>query len=825
MPDSILALLLTLCAVCNPIEPAQVTPNGKLVGEIAGAHTAGQTFLATQDGLSAIDVLQTGLARRNQGDLVFHLRAVPDSNDDLRTVVVSAEDIADNAYQHYAFAPLPDSAGRRYFFELAAPQARPGNAVSAWRGNAQQYSEGGLYLDGQAADGQLTFKLEYQTAAMLAGVWADVLAALPSALATAALFVLPGLALILWCLPDKADADEGDDPSYDGASALTLAPGVTLALLALLLLLGRALGWRLDAGAPQALIALGSVGTVAALIVRARHGTLGRLRVPWLPGLALLIVFALTLWIRVAVVRGIDFPRGADAVQHGFIVQLLLDHGGLFNSWEPYTPFVSFTSQYGFHGAIAFFAWLTGLPTPRAVILGAQVINALSALALYPLATRLTGNRWAGVIAVLAVGLLSPTPMIYVNWSRNPQLAGQVVLPAAIWLFLEVLSAAPGWRRLWVIALAGAALAGLLLCSYRMVHFYAVLALVLWLVGLLRAGWKPWAWLGMTARAAAVALVAEALMWSWQAGLQAGELPAAFAGTLGGTARWSRILEELGVLNSTPHYYADLLLVLAGAGFVWALTRRQWSVTAVGVWVAGLASILLLRLVNFPTAAFFQGWGMMIALYMPLGILAGWALGEVVRLARLDQPRAAQPLALAAVVLAAYWGVGQRAAAVQPISSLVTTPDAAAAAWIREHVPANAVFVVNGFTQYDETSAIGSDAGWWLPLTALRANTMPPQYALTSEAEARPGYRRGVVDLILALATDPLPSAPGVAALCRAGVTHVYIGEKQGGVGLAGAGLNVVRFDGALIARSAHFAMLYHQDLVWVFALAPDACP
>ena len=38
----------------------------------------------------------------------------------------------DNSFQSFRFAPLPDSAGRRFYFDLSAPRAGHGNAVTAW---------------------------------------------------------------------------------------------------------------------------------------------------------------------------------------------------------------------------------------------------------------------------------------------------------------------------------------------------------------------------------------------------------------------------------------------------------------------------------------------------------------------------------------------------------------------------------------------------------------------------------------------------------------------------------------------------------------------
>jgi hypothetical protein len=58
------------------------------------------------------------------------------------------------------------------------------------------------------------------------------------------------------------------------------------------------------------------------------------------------------------------------------------------------------------------------------------------------------------VLAVLAAGLLTPMPMYYVNRGRYTQLAGQVVLPAALWSAMEAVEAPRrDPRRLIVAAL------------------------------------------------------------------------------------------------------------------------------------------------------------------------------------------------------------------------------------------------------------------------------------------------------------------------------------------------------------------------------------
>lgn len=117
----------------------------------------------------------------------------------------------------------------------------------------------------------------------------------------------------------------------------------------------------------------------------------------------------------------------------------MIDHNGLFSSWEPYADLSSFTYHFGFHSLAAVFHWITGASSARSVLWTGQLVNVLAIIGLYPLAYKITANRWAGVIAMLVAGLLTSMPMAYVNWGRYTQLAGQAILPAVIWIAWSLL--------------------------------------------------------------------------------------------------------------------------------------------------------------------------------------------------------------------------------------------------------------------------------------------------------------------------------------------------------------------------------------------------
>ena len=156
---------------------------------------------------------------------------------------------------------------------------------------------------------------------------------------------------------------------------------------------------------------------------------------------------------------------------------------------------------------------------------------------------------------------------------------------------------------------------------------------------------------------------------------------------------------------------------------------------------------------------------------------------------------------------------------VDPARVLVTRPDMQAMEWIQQNTPEDSLFLVEGYF-YEGYSAIGSDAGWWIPLLAGRSNNMPPQYALLSERPTEPGYSKAVVDLVLLLEDTGPGTAEGSKTLCNWGFTHAYIGQGQGEVGYPWTAL----VSAPDLDDSPAFSQVYKRDLVSIYAFNPDVC-
>ncbi len=260
---------------------------------------------------------------------------------------------------------------------------------------------------------------------------------LASLLATVFLYFLPG-----WSLLSLLGKGRGKEEPLDWEEKACLGAGVSVALYPLLFLLASVCG--ISAGKFLAWLP-GSLASSFLIFQELKKFSLSRKRSLQLGARRKLILrldswvfLALTVslfFIRWTSVRKMSHPAWGDSVHHTAIVRLIVENGGLFDSWAPYFPLESMTYHFGFHANIAVFAWTTGLAAPQAVLLAGQALNVLAVLTLLPLAVRLAGTRWAGVGAVMVAGLISGMPGFYVNWGRYSQLSAQIILAAAVWFF------------------------------------------------------------------------------------------------------------------------------------------------------------------------------------------------------------------------------------------------------------------------------------------------------------------------------------------------------------------------------------------------------
>jgi hypothetical protein len=819
------SLLLTGCAKLVRTEQPSIVDWATL----SEANTVGQTFVAKYDGLSGI-YFYLSPQTSGDGQIKLHVRSEPAAENDLAVSVntLSIKAIKDPGFYDFLIPALPASNQKYYyaFLEMAGS-----GDVQVGKATGGTYLNGALYQDGTPGDAQAAFQLLYSWRKAILGLGREVITWVGILIASFFLFALPGWGLFSLLWPGWG--------RLSWAEKLGLSAGMSLGLYPLVLLWTDLIGLHLGAiyAWMPPLAGLGMILWRNRTRLRASVST----RPHWLgfkwanptlwPDLAFLVILVLLVFTRFWAIRSLEAPQWADSVQHTVMAQLFLDNGGLFKSWVPYAPYNSLTVQFGFPAFAALLAWLTGLTSDKATLIVGQIINILAVLALYPLAVKISkGNRWAGIGAVLVAGLISPMPAFYVNWGRYAQLAGLAELPVSLWLVWEALSPTfdrpvPQKNNKVILGLAivfsALVLAGMMLSYYRMPFYYATFILAL------LAGWgfPEWhtngrQWARKFIVLLAVASLAILLFLPWGIRMIGSNLAGNVQGGLTHNIPLDVVRAEFQGWLGLFSYAPIPLVVGAIAALVWSLIRKHWVVSAQALWLILLSAVIAGKLIRLPGANMMETFAILISIYIPIGLVIGWLVSEI---AGPGEGKVRQSLvAIVLSMIAIYGAVGQRAINLPAVFTYVTRPDKLAMTWIKENLPADARFFVEG-VMYKETSIIGSDAGWWIPLLAGRQNTMPPQYAVYSEKPITPDYTKHMVTLVKSLQTLSIDSPQFVSMLCSEGVSNIYVGQMQGWSTLAMLGSPQL-FSPAALLGSPDYILLYHQDRVFIFGLKPGIC-
>lgn len=590
---------------------------------------------------------------------------------------------------------------------------------------------------------------------------------------------------------------------------------------------------------------------LAAYFVRVGDAPAGRLyrmaswvrSYPQYPLLA--ILFLTTLAIRLLAIRDVSIPLWGDSLHHTWLSRLIAERGQAPDSYYPYFPLDSLNYHYGFHVIVAFFSWATGLPVPTSLLILGQVLNAVSVLTVYLLTHRLTHSHTAALFSGLIVGLVSSMPAYYVNWGRYTQMTGQVILPVAVFLAMEAVEK----RRLGYAALAAVAAAGLFLTHYRVILFYVAFLAVYYAwrlatnhspkdisqpapgrdapLGLLiqtpennpqeppsqltpsrdaPLGHLPFhkrqlSHLVDTVWLTGIGIIALALvfprLWYLSANLPRGE---ASVPQLSPDA-WDNWMISYNSLGDLTYYVGWPLILFTGAGFIWALIRKEKVGPIMGGWVALLFAMANSERLGLGRGAWLNNFAVVIALYLPASILAGWVGAQTIGMVGRTWRPARYTLAMLAAA-AGIWGAWGMANIVDGKYVLVTPTDQRAMDWIKTNTSPDARFLVNYFFAYGGKYVVGSDGGWWLSYLTGRESTVPP---ILYGAESSP--QRDYAPRVNAIARslqDNVYTREGLLLMREVGITHIFIGEKGGFL------------DPNKLVSNGHQAV-YRDGPVWVF--------
>jgi hypothetical protein len=438
------------------------------------------------------------------------------------------------------------------------------------------------------------------------------------------------------------------------------------------------------------------------------------------------------------------------------------------------------------------------------------MLNFLTVLGCYLLAKQLTGKQWAGNFAALFVGLISIMPGYYVNWGRYTQLAGLAILPVAMVLVVYLLAQPkPSWKLILITVLT---ITGLGLSHYGVLVFFILFGLILVVYHLFQARSDRERVKRLALTLLQVSLITGILaspwIWNFIQGRFLTVVTIIVAQAPGADPEQIRAHNSLGDIRFffNTHWY-----ILAIVGVFWALWRRERYIILISIWTISLLLLANPDYLNLPGTGLINNFAVFISLFFPFSVILANFITDLILSA---QARAKWTFYLAIIGLLALglWGAKFRLNLFVPKNQLVTESDLTAMAWIKENIPQEAIFLINHTYVYNNSSVVGTDAGWWLPLLAQRQNTIPPM----SAQEVREPDALLAGKFFRQLDQLDLNSFSGYAFLRDNGITHIYIGGKQGKV------LNEedkTFLDAESLKRSGFYQEIYQLDNISILAL------
>jgi hypothetical protein len=813
----ILLFLVFIITSCSPfIRTEQSSRSNTIV--LQPGHSVGQTFTARYNGLESI-ILYLEPGENNQSSINLYLRTSPQSSEDLRFSSLQTKQIKKTGNFTFQFSPIEDSTLSSYYLFIKNQGEEP---ISVGMGDYFSYLQGSLHYNHEPQDQQLFFKLGYNPRILLIGLFKEGFIWVLWLVASLFLFIIPGWALASLTISKWRQ-------TY-WASKFGISLGISFAIYPILLLWTDIVNihlYNLYAWTPPII-------GLTIIIWKNRYylnrtefsGVINNLKSSFnfsnfLIDCLLLVVIALTIAIRFWVIRTLEYPMWGDSYQHTMVAQLLIDNGGLFNSWQPYAEMQSFTYHFGFHTSVAVFHWVTGLESHQAVLILGQLINAFAVIALIPLANKINSSRWTAVLTVLFAGLLFQMPMYYVNWGRYTQLTGQVILPIAIllaWNYLEKEKLkTPLLIVIWIVW------AGLGLTHYRVLIFSIMILPAYFLLGTKPSGWKQFFLkslvIGVGAGIIFLPWFVHVFVGMWldifqhYMSLPANDLPA-------DTATYNSIGD---ITSYLPRLIWVALPIILAFGF-WKREKNFSIFTLWGYLVFLLANPHWFHL---PGAGTLSNFAVFIAAYIPISIILAadsswlieWLHNGNWLLPRFFANQSRQQvfltlIILIIVILSSFYGARKRFFDIEiNYHTFVTNPDQRAFEWIRENTNNDDRFLVISFPAYGNSLIAGADAGWWIPLILNRQTTLPP-LLYGSEKGPTSDYNKWINHLTADIIEKGINHPEVLDLLTERQINYIYIGQQRGRINNPAPFLIP-----EMVIDNPVFEIAYHQDGVWIFQI------
>lgn len=737
----VLYSLLTSCVTLKDPEGFQLH-HAAVIGSVDPQNSIGQSFVSRRGSFNGID-LWLGIDPESQardGTLLIELYRNPDQNDLIASVPLSFNGIFQGQPVYISFPTQTSNPGQNYYLSMSTVEG----GVQVFGRAEDAYPHGSAYHNNQQVDADAAFRLSYDYG--LDGILTDIARFLQDAwLFFPLVFVLfvPG-----WLLFDLT----GLGKNYDFGAQIAISIGTSLALIPIVMTWTTLIGFNWSR--TTFLILAGLLCAIAFWRIWDTKAWRG-IRLDW-HGYALLGIFVLTLAVRLAMVRDLFAPAWVDSVHHGVITRLIIEKGGFPSNYAPFLAIESANYHPGFHSVLASFTWLSDLEIQSGMLTLGQVLNALMIFGTYLFTVTLTRSRSAGVIASLITGLITPMPAYYSSWGRYTQLTGLIILPVAFAIIkqgyisrYDVISdhEYSGLARLFsdlirknwpLFLLGGISVGGLFLTHYRVSAFLLCLVIAD-LISQTRPQFKKGAtrydFFWQIIYLLVIGVLGIFLVFPW--------LPPTFRTLLipkvqtwrGGNIRLFDGFSWVFLESALGRYG----MALAAVGMVWAIIKRRWFSLTLLLWILLLFFLANLAYWNLPGSVLINNLSVEIILFIPISVLGGYAVSEILKAGMLFMPLRWQKwyffgIAITSIAIGII-GSRQLLPLLNPITFLFREADKKALNWLGENTPTGETIVINPFA-WGYGLYAGQDGGYWASPIAGRGTIPPPVlYGLSNTPE------------------------------------------------------------------------------------------
>jgi hypothetical protein len=709
-----LILLVALTGNADAVDPRNVQDNTAVpAGELVRSQTVGQTFVFHYAHLHAVEVrwiVSPDFEYASSSRVVLHLRRRAEDSIDLAAASIPLDEIRNNDFAKFSFAPIQDSQDQSFYFFLDASQAEitRGN-LSVWASAQDDYQDGQMYVNGVVATGDLVFRAYYEPdlPQAVSAIQRALDHYLPASLLTVFLLVIPGSVLLFLF---------GNLAALHPIEIVALAVGFGLAALSFASIL------LLYFGAPVACLGFGAAAALFVLLGAgwrklSQHGQAPDAHtnplfnfVSWsLGALALLSVAVGFLQIRDTFV-----PLWKDSPVHAETIAGILSQGHLASN---------LFYHFGFQSIAALVVQLSGISIPTAMLFIGQLLITQIGLSVFLLGKRLTGSGIAGLVSAVCVWFLSPTPAYFTTWGRYPLLLGAALLPLALVSGIEFVEQPRFDARtflLVVITFWGMAFAHVRLTVLYLVFAAVYLADRIWRIRAVRERVA----LGTRVAIALVAGAPIGVLWlaSINANAPAGRM------LLQNVADYS--LDWQTAIDVSLTHHGPALLVISAIALVFASLRRSRTGLIVLAWFGLLAGISALPVVGekYLPPAFVVLMGF-VPVAVAIGDLANWLYTKTV--ANSKQMAVAWG---ATLLIVSALGARDMISLVNPATILFSNADENAMTWIEAHTPRDSKFLINSDVWFG-SGLSPSDGGWWISILTGRSIDYVDSPTVTESAD------------------------------------------------------------------------------------------